>query len=303
MLSGVNQDKRNLQLLQAKNKTRHFNDFRSRSQDDGYFHGTQGKKGLFKDIWKIKIINDQKGKMSMISIVVPCYNEEENIQIYEKELFPVLNKLGEKYEVIIVDDGSKDNTVQEIKKLQKKKKNVQNITYQPNQGLGYAVRQGIHVAKGDKTVILDADLTFHPRQIQLLVDKYNEGGYSCVIGSHFSKEGKLEEVQLYRKILSKGVNIIYCVLMGKNIKAISSIFRLYNTKDLKELHLTANKFEINVEILYKLLARKKKVVEVPVTMTKRRFGVSKLNNIREIKNHLKLMSKIMFWKVTRKFSN
>lgn len=231
----------------------------------------------------------------MLSIIIPCYNEEENLRIYEKELFPHLVKLKNKYEVILVNDGSKDNTLKEMQKLKKKRSNIKIVSYEPNGGLGYAIRKGIKAATGELTITLDSDLTFHPTLIPRLLERYKKGDVDCVIGSP-TLEGYDKSVPPYRIFLSKGVNIMYWFLLGKKITAVSPIFRVYNTKKLQSLELISNKFEINSEILFKLLKIKCKVAEVPAKLTIRKHGVSKLNSKKEIINHLKLMSKIVFWR-------
>ncbi len=233
----------------------------------------------------------------MLSIIIPCYNEEENLKIYGKELFPHLDKLNTKYEVILVNDGSKDSTLKEMKKLKKKNKNVKVISYSPNGGLGYAVKQGIKAVIGDLTVTLDSDLTFHPKLISKLLERYKKGDVDCVIGSP-SLEGYDKSVPFYRIFLSKGANTLYWIILSKKITAVSPIFRLYKTKKIKNLKLESNKFEINSEILFKLLKNKCKVAEVPAALTTRKYGVSKLNNRKEIINHLKLMAKMIYWKFT-----
>ncbi len=236
----------------------------------------------------------------MLSVIIPCYNEEENIKLYKKELIPEIRKCSKDFEIIFVNDGSKDKTLGGLKQLQKEEKNIKVVAYEPNQGMGYALRQGINAARGDLTVFLDADLTFHPSQIPELLKRFTQGDVDCVIGSHFMSGGELgKDIPFYRIFLSKGVNILYTILMGKSIRSMSSIFRLYRTKDLKEMRLTSTAFDINAEILFKLLQKKKKVIEIPATLTTRRFGVSKLNTRKEIINHLKLLTKILFWKLKK----
>lgn len=231
----------------------------------------------------------------MLSIIIPCYNEEENLISYNKELFPYLDSLKLKYEVVLVNDGSKDNTLKKMQKIKKKRKNIQIISYQPNGGLGYALRKGIKAAKGDLTVTLDSDLTFHPNLIPRLLEAYKKYNVDCVIGSP-NLDKYDESIPFYRIFLSKGVNVMYWILLGKRITAVSPIFRLYDTKKLQKLDLISNKFEINAEILFKLLKIKCKIIEVPAKLTIRKFGVSKLNSKREIINHLKLMAKMLIWK-------
>ncbi len=236
----------------------------------------------------------------MLTVSIACYNEAENIRRFGKELLPVLNGLRMPYEVLLIDDGSKDSTLEEANKLAKKHKEIRVIQHPRNLGLGAGIKTGIKNAKGELFIPLDADLTFHPDQIPLLMERFNKGDADCIIGSHFEKGGKLEKVPLYRIVLSRGVNILYNILLGKRIKAISSIFRLYKTEQLRELKLKSNGFDLNAEILFNLLRRKRKVAEVPVTLTTRIYGVSKLNNFKEAKNHIKLLGRILWWKISGK---
>lgn len=233
----------------------------------------------------------------MLSIIIPCYNEEENLCSYTKELFPHLDKLKTKYEIILVNDGSKDKTLAMMKKLKKDNNKIKIVSYSPNGGLGYAIKNGIKAANGDLTVTLDSDLTFHPSLIPNLLERYKKGDVDCVIGSP-TLAGYDKSVPFYRIVLSKGANMLYWIILGKKITAVSPIFRLYKTNKIKNLELESNKFEINSEILFKLLKNKCKIVEIPATLTTRKYGVSKLNSKKEIINHLKLMGKMLIWKFT-----
>lgn len=163
-------------------------------------------------------------------------------------------------------------------------------------GLAEGTRTGIRHLKGNIAVFLDSDFTFHPREILKLYSKYKETGCDCVVGSHFSSGGKTD-VLFHRLVLSKGVNKLYGVLLGKNISAISSIFRLYRASELKKLRLKSKGFDICAEILVKLLQQKKHIEEVPVRLTTRIYGESKLDNKKEFVNHVKMLTKLAAWKI------
>ncbi|MFH0832248.1 MAG: glycosyltransferase [Candidatus Aenigmatarchaeota archaeon] len=229
----------------------------------------------------------------MLSIIIPAYNEEDNIKRIGPELIPVLKNLG-KYEIVVIDDGSKDDTVKEVRKLQKKYKNIRLVMHGVNKGLGYAIMTGIENVKGDFTITLDSDFTFHPREIPKLLAQRDY--YDCVIGSHFAKGGKTENVPFFRIILSKVVTFLYSLVLGKKISSVTSVFRLYRTKDLKDLTLTDKGFMINAEILFRLLQRKKSIIEVPVTLSTRIYGKTKINIQREIFNNIKFLMKIAWWR-------
>ncbi len=234
----------------------------------------------------------------LLSVIIPCYNESENIKTYTVNLFPCLDELQVDYEIVFVNDGSTDETLQELKKIKKTRMNKTHIvSYDKNKGLGGALREGITAAKGELTVTLDADLTFHPKQIKNLLNCFNKCGHDCIIGSHFLEGGTLENIPVYRIMLSKSINTIYSILLTKKIKSISSIFRLYKTRDLQQLSLSSTGFDINAEILCKLLRNKKHIIEIPATLTTRKYGTSKLKTSREVINHTKLIIKILLWQL------
>lgn len=233
-----------------------------------------------------------------MTVAIPACNEEENIRRIEKELIPVMKGIGMPYEILIIDDGSKDNTAEEVRKLQKKYKAVRMVQHGRNLGLGAGTRTGVKNARGSLLVFLDADFTFHPREIPKLLAKYRSGDYDCVIGSQFGKGGKTR-MQAHRKFLSRSVNALYRIMLGKNVTTMSSIFRLYKKTALKGISMKSDGFDVCAEILFDMIKKNRKVAEVPVTLTTRIYGESKISNRKEIKNHLKLLSKIAKWRITR----
>ena len=235
-------------------------------------------------------------KKDFMSIVIPAFNEQENIKRIPNELLPVLNQMKIKYEVVVVDDGSRDGTGKEIKKIMRRHKNVRLVTHNKNMGLAEATRTGIRSVRGNISVFLDSDFTFHPREIPKLYSKYRQTGCDCVVGSHFSSKGKTD-VKFHRLMLSKGVNSLYSTLLGKRLSTVSSIFRLYRTSKLKNLNLKSKGFDICAEILVKMIQNRCYIEEVPVKLTTRIYGESKLDNKKEFVNHVKMLSKLIKWKI------
>jgi hypothetical protein len=147
---------------------------------------------------------------------------------------------------------------------------------------------------------MDADLTFRPIDVAKLIQQYRKTPADCISGSPYLEKGLMEEVTPIRLLMSKSVNLLYRLLLGYHITCVSPIFRLYKTETLKNMHITSNNFEINAEIISKLLISKKQVVEVPVPLLKRRYGSSKINMGKEIKNYLLLLFKIFRTKYLNK---
>jgi len=236
--------------------------------------------------------------MKKLSIILPAFNEEDNLVRVESELIPILENIVFDYQIVIVDDGSKDDTLCIAENLASRNKKIIVAKHERNRGLGAAIQTGIGKATGDLLITLDSDFTFHPNQIPALLKRFEIGDVDCVIGSPalFSSN---EKIPRYRIFLSKTVNSIYTVLLQKNLTAISPIFRIYKTEHLKELELKCCGFEINAEILFKLLEKERRIVEIPASLTVRIHGKSKLNNFKEIKNHLRLINKIIAWRMAK----
>jgi len=229
-----------------------------------------------------------------LSIVVPCFNEEDNVPRFAIELFEPIAKFVPETEFIFVDDGSSDKTVKLLSELCRPRPNTKLVQHERNKGLGAAVRTGIDASTGDAILTLDADLTFHPGEFQNLYRAYADG-VDCVMGSPLL--GQMERVPLIRRVLSHGVNLAYCLLLGRKITATSSLFRLYRAASVKALTLTSNGFDINAEIVIKLIQMGAVVKEVPATLLTRTGGVSKISTSREIKNHIKLLTKVFIWRL------
>jgi glycosyltransferase involved in cell wall biosynthesis len=233
-----------------------------------------------------------------LSVVIPCCNERENLARVPAEVIAPLRKLAPEFELILVDDGSRDGTREKIDELIAQFPSlVRKVVHGANRGLGAALASGFAIASGDAILTLDADLTFSPAEAPRLLNAYGPG-VDCVMGSPII--GRMRGVSLHRRFFSVGVNTIYKTLLGRPFTGVSSLFRLYRAAVIKKLDLSCTSFDINAEILFGLLAHGANVVEVPATLGARVSGVSKINTPREIKNHLKMFLRILQWKASLK---
>ena len=219
------------------------------------------------------------------SIIVPVYNEEGNIGELIDKISLHINKDDE---IIIVNDGSTDNTESEIKT-----RNCILISLQKNMGKGFAMRSGIQKAKGDFIIFMGGDGQDDPKEINTLLDEIKKG-YDYVIGSRFLNVasglsfGKTYEtnnrfstkaVLPVNEFGNKAITFIINVFFGKNITDSQSEFKCFISKKLKELKLESDRFEIETELLIKSFRRKFKIKEVPVHRYERKQGISKLFNV------------------------
>ena len=227
----------------------------------------------------------------MLSVVVPCRDEAGNIARIETELFPVLEGI-EEFELIAVDDGSTDATAGALAELAQRRQELRLFKHGSNNGLGAALKTGLAASKGDWIVFLDADLTFHPSYIPKLLEEQKKTDADCVSGSPF--KGGMMGVPLTRQFPSRMLNAFYRGLFNWRLTSYTPMFRLYRRSDLATMNIKSDGFEISVEILVHLLRRRRKVVEVPVPLTVRTAGTSKLRRFRELLKHARLTAGLLF---------
>jgi len=233
----------------------------------------------------------------MISFIIPLFNEAENARLYPERLFPVAGPIVERYretcEYILVDDGSRDTTLDELNKLKLLQKNVVVVSHGVNKGMGVAVRTGLAHSRGDLVIMMDSDLTYRPEDIDKLLEAYRETGADCISASPYRGKDLSKEISSpFRFFISKSVNFLYQVLLQEDLTCVSAIFRLYKKRALDELTLESNNFEICAEIISKLILNGKSVHEIGVRVYTREYGESKLNVKKEVINNLRILSKI-----------
>ena len=187
------------------------------------------------------------------SIIVPVFNEEGNIG----NLIEQINLyLDQEDELIIIDDGSTDNTEQECRN-----KKCDLIKLEKNMGKGFAMREGINKAGGDLIIFMGGDGQDDPKEIELLINEIQKG-YDYVIGSRFLSSNEHNQRYSDKAILpinefgNKSITFIINILFGKNITDSQSEFKCFVSKKLKELVLETNRFEIETELLIKSFRKK-----------------------------------------------
>ena len=142
-----------------------------------------------------------------ISVVVPCYNEEQAIPYFYEEIVKISKKMNYlDFEYIFVDDGSKDNTLDILKKYSKKDKRVRFVSFSRNFGKEAAMYAGLNYAKGDYVTIMDADLQDPPSMLEEMYRLINEEGYDCVGTRRVTRKGEPPIRSFFARMFYKIIN-------------------------------------------------------------------------------------------------
>lgn len=201
-----------------------------------------------------------------LSIIIPAYNEEKRIGKTISAINEYLQKQNYAYEIIVSDDGSKDNTVKLVKNLGEKVENLRVIDNKENHGKGYVVRQGIMEAKGEYRLFMDADNATSVDQVENLLPFFKDG-YDVVIGDRDLKESEIEKHQpRFKEILGDMANVLIQVLAVPGIKDTQCGFKCFSANFAENIFpkLKVDRWGFDIEIL--ALARKfgYKIKTVPI---------------------------------------
>ncbi len=202
-----------------------------------------------------------------ISIVIPAYNEEDNIPILYEKLKGVLERLGREYEVIFVDDGSVDRTWERLKEIAEKDQRVKLIRFRKNYGQTAAMYAGFQHASGKVVITMDADLQNDPEDIPMLLQKLEEG-YDIVSG--WRKDRK--DPFLSRKLPSMIANWIISKVTGVELHDYGCTLKAYRADIIKRLELYGDMHRFLPALTKRLGA---KITEIPVRHHPRLYGKSK----------------------------
>ena len=222
-----------------------------------------------------------------LSIVIPMFNEAENVEITLKRIEEALAYFKGSYEIIAVNDGSLDNTLEILKRVESLNGNIKIVSYSENIGRGMALRKGFEKSQGEIVLSIDADLSYDPRYILDLVNTLRTGpDIDLVLGSPYMPGGGAQDVPALRLWISKLGNKILRFSLPNRVYTSTGIFRAYRKRVLDSLELESDGKEIHLEILSKAMALGYRVKEVPAILTGRKKGRSKFKFKKTAASHL-----------------
>jgi glycosyltransferase involved in cell wall biosynthesis len=202
-----------------------------------------------------------------LSIIVPLYNEEASVKPLYEAIVKAVQPLGLEYEILFVDDGSRDNTIPEVLKLAEQDKRLRLIIFRRNYGQTPAMAAGIDHARGKVLVTMDGDLQNDPDDIAMLLEKIEEG-YDIVVGWRHKRQDKL----ITRKVPSYIANWMIGKITGVPIRDNGCSLKAYKADVIKQIPLYS---EMHRFIPAMTSLAGSRIAEVKVKHHARQFGVSK----------------------------
>jgi len=227
-----------------------------------------------------------------VSVFFPAYNEEKNIGPTVEKAIEILEKITPKWEIIVVDDGSKDRTSQTVKRLIKKypQYDIKLITHTPNRGYGAALKSGFYNSQYRWIAFTDSDGQFDFRDIEKLIKKQKKTGADLVIGYYLGRK-----VPFYRVLGSKFWELAVWILFGLKVKDIDCGFKLISKKVIDvipRLESERGPF-ISSEFLIKAKKAGFKIVEEGVSHYPRKEGEATGSSLKVVLSGFKDL--IRFW--------
>ena len=235
-----------------------------------------------------------RAAMKPVSIVIPCYNEQESLPYLANNLASVSTKLrniGYDPTLIFVDDKSEDNTLAVIDELFGSQDNVRVIKHEINKGVAGGILTGLAAAETEIVCSIDCDCTFDPHELVHMVPMLKKG-VDMVTASPYHKDGGVQNVPGWRLLLSKGASVLYQRILRTKIATYTSCFRVYRRSSMIDLDPAAPGFHGVAEMLGLLDLKGGTIVEFPTVLAVRLFGASKMKTAKTIFGHVKLMSRL-----------
>lgn len=204
-----------------------------------------------------------------LSVIMPVYNEQDTV----REIVSRVREMDQVYELVIVDDGSRDGTqaiLQELSGLP----GVRIITHDRNQGKGAAVVTGFRAARGDVFVVQDADLEYDPQDYAKLLKPLEEERCDVVYGTRFAKS-KVHRAFFLSYFANKFLTWVTNLLYGSKLTDMETCYKVFRRELVENMTIRARRFEFEPEFTAKLLKQGVSLVEVPISFDPRGYSRGK----------------------------
>jgi glycosyltransferase involved in cell wall biosynthesis len=222
-----------------------------------------------------------QGRSRLVSIVIPCFNEEKTVEETVNGLLKLKSALD--LEIIAVDDGSSDDTYRKLTGLQ----GIGLLRHDQNKGKGAAVMTGAGAATGEVIVIQDADMEYDPKEIPALVDPILRKECDIVYGSRF--KGTISGMTFSHYFGNRLLSYFTSLLCSAGVTDMMTGHKAFRATVFKGLDLKSHGFDFELEVTVKALRKGYSIHEIPIAYSKRQFGEAKIRWIDGIKSMIQLL--------------
>ena len=208
-----------------------------------------------------------------ISIIVPVFNEEKTIIQILKNIKKIESKVQGDFEIIVINDGSTDNTIN----LLNENKNIYEklININKNQGKGNAINEGFRNSTGDIIIIQDADLEYNPKDVLKLIKPIVNSSYKVVYGSRILGKKYFENLENFSHWIRILGNIFLTffsnIINNQNLTDAHTCYKVFDSKTFKSIKLRENNFNFCPEITTKISNKKIEIYELPISYNGREY--------------------------------
>jgi dolichol-phosphate mannosyltransferase len=207
---------------------------------------------------------DQLAAMCTLTLVVPCYNEEATLAGCIERVLKLRSKTL-KLEIIIVDDCSKDRSLEVARDLEEKIPEIRVLHHEVNKGKGAALRTGFQYATGDYVGIQDADLEYEPMEYLKLLTPLQQNDADVVFGSRYLRPGKRKVLYFWHSWMNKTLTFISNMMTNLDISDMETCYKLFRREIIQSIELKENRFGFEPEVVAKVAQRRCRVWEIAIS--------------------------------------
>jgi glycosyltransferase involved in cell wall biosynthesis len=210
-----------------------------------------------------------------LSVLIPVHNERNTVE----EIVRRVEETGLVSEIVVVDDASNDGSQEVLKKLEKKGR-IKLLTHEKNRGKGAALRTALTAATGDLLLIQDADLEYDPRDYAALLQPIEEDRADVVFGSRFLGSAR-RPILFWNMVANRILTLLTNILYNNILTDMETGYKLFRREVILSIPFNSNRFNFEPEITAKLLKRKVRIFEVPITFNPRDYSEGKKIGMRD----------------------
>lgn len=213
---------------------------------------------------------------SSLSVLIPLYNEEEFIQALLQRVLDAPYPEGMEFEIIIVNDCSTDGSAEAVQNfIEATGARITLVHHEKNQGKGAAIRTAIQYARGEFSLIQDADLEYDPREYPKLLSPLLEGKADAVFGSRFMVAGERRVLYFWHSLANQILTLVCNIAADLNLTDMETCYKAFRTSLVKTIPLRSNRFGIEPELTIKLARRQARIYETPISYHGRTYEEGK----------------------------